>query len=80
VTKITFDQVASRTIGQWAGHQGDVTVAIEGDGLVIKHASSGHSVHVGPVTRFDLNRTEDGFLAGVIMPALATLKQRIEAK
>jgi hypothetical protein len=80
VSKLTFQQVHDRTVGQWAGHQGDVTVAVEGQGLVIKHPSSGRSVTVGPVTRFDLDRTEDGFLAGVIMPALATLKQRIEGK
>jgi hypothetical protein len=80
VSRITFDQVSQRTVAHWAGHKGDVTVEIEGDGLAIKHASSGRKVHVGPITRFDLNRTEDGFLAGVMMPALDTLKQRIEGK
>jgi hypothetical protein len=80
VSRLTFDRVAQRTVSQWAGHKGDVTVEIEGDGLLIRHASSGRNVHVGPVTRFDLNRTEDGFLAGVMMPALDTLKQRIEGK
>lgn len=80
MSRLTFDQVAQRTVGQWAGHKGDVTVGIEGDGLVIKHASTGRNVHVGPITRFDLNRTEDGFLVGVMTPALDTLKQRIESK
>lgn len=80
MSKLTLPQISKLTVARWAGYRGDVTVDLEGEGLMIKHQASGRSVTVGPITQPDLNRSEDGFLSEVIAPALATLKERIGAK
>ena len=80
MNRLDFGRIAAATSARWGGYKGDVTLELQGQGLAVKHASSGLSVAFGPVTKYDMERTEDGFMTGVIAPALDAIRQKIDGK